>query len=231
MTSAWYQTHPELADELRGALRSRFPTLHLVIDGDGRAEVRGTFPVRSLDGVERDRFNITIELLADYPKSLPIVREVGGRIPWSRDRHVNPEDGTCCILIPDARWKSFPEDAPFQAFLDGPAYDFFLSQSLVELGAEWPFGQWKHGRDGLWEYYHELLNTTDTWRVARIVHLLSRPQLNPRCDCPCANGKKLRDCCLPLVMVLRGKIPWEIARTSAKSMGIPETLYNGRRLR
>jgi hypothetical protein len=230
MTTAWHQAHPELAEEIRGVLRTHYPTLHLVIDGEGRAEVCGTFPVRSPDGVERDRYQITIELLADFPKSLPIVREVGGRIPWKSDRHVNV-GGTCCVLIPDARWRSFPEGAPFRQFLDGPLYDFFLSQSLVALGEPWPFGQWSHEGEGLWEYYRELLQTTDKRRVARVVYLLSRAQMNPRCDCPCGKEKKLRDCCLATVADLRKKIPWEVARTSAKMMGIPENLYNGRRLR
>lgn len=230
MTTPWHQAHPELVEEIQDVLRTHYPTLHLIIDSREHAEIRGTFPVRSPDGVERDRYQITIELLADFPKSLPVVRELGGRIPWDADRHVNV-NGTCCILIPDARWQSFPEGAPFRQFLDGPLYDFFLSQSLVALGEPWPFGQWSHRDQGLWEYYCKLLQTSDKQRVARVVHVLSRPLVNPRCDCPCGKPKKLRDCCIAMVDDLRHKIPWEVARASAKMMGLPGNLYNGRHLR
>jgi len=47
MTSSWYEDRPELAEEIRAELRARFPNLHLFIDGAGKAEIRGTYPVCS----------------------------------------------------------------------------------------------------------------------------------------------------------------------------------------
>jgi hypothetical protein len=231
MTGVWYEEHPELVEQIRVDLRASYGSLHLFIEPDGRAEVRGTFPVRSADGVERDRFSVSIELRADYPESLPVVRETGGRIPWKADFHVEEADGAACVLIPDDRWRSFPQGAPFRQFLDGPVYDYFLAQSLVALGEPWPFGQWSHGGAGLLEYYRELLQTTDDLTVARFVYVLAQPLLNRRCDCPCGSTRKLRDCCLVNVLGLRGKIPWPVVSASAKKMGFTAVPYKGRRLR
>lgn len=231
MTEPWHKSRPELVEEIRGSLQRDYPALHLVIDGEsGRAAVRGTFPVRSPDGVERDRYSVSIELPDDYPTGLPVVREVNRRIPWQANRHVNT-DGTCCVLIPDDRWRSFPEGAPFRQFLDGPLYDFFLAQSLVELGEPWPFGQWDHQGAGLLEYYRELLETENDLTVSRFVYVLAQPLLNPRSDCPCGSARKLRDCCLALVVDLRNKIPWHIARTSFRDMNFKTIPYKGRRLK
>jgi len=229
MTPPWHEACPELVDQIRADL-SGYPSLHLFIEPGGRAEVCGTFPVRSLDGVERDRYQVSIELLADYPESLPIVRETGGRIPWSSDFHVET-NGAACVLIPDDRWRSFPKGAPFRQFLEGPVHDYFLGQSLVALGEPWPFGQWSHGRDGLLEYYRELFQTADDLTVARFVYLLSQPVVNLRCDCACGSGSKLRDCCSAKVLELRSKIPSSVAGSSAKTMGFTVAPYKGRKLR
>jgi hypothetical protein len=102
---------------------------------------------------------------------------------------------------------------------------------LVALGEPWPFGQWRHGEDGLFEYYRELLQTTDNVTVGRFVYILAQPMVNPRCDCPCGSARKLRDCCLEKVRELREKIPWSTARTSERRMGLAVAPYKGRRLR
>lgn len=218
MSAVWHQRRPQLVREIRDALRARYPTLHLFIEDDGAATVTGTFPVLGRDGRVPDRYSVSITLPANYPKDLPVVREVGGRIPWKPDSHVNA-DGTACVMLPDDRWRCFPEGAPFVQFLDGPVHDFFLGQSLVALGEKWPFGQWSHGREGVYEYYQWLLGTEDPATIGRYLRVLAKLNFKDHLECPCGSGKKIRRCCRSKVWDLRNKIPPTVARKALDTLG------------
>jgi hypothetical protein len=230
MSRKWHQRNPALVKQIRTDLREHYPNLHLFIEADGSSIVRGTFPVVSPQGQVLDRYQVSIELLADYPKSLPIVRELGGRIPWKEEFHVEPE-GKACVLLPDERWNVFPEGASFRQFLDGPVYDFFLGQSLVALGENWPFGEWGHGAEGIYEYYCELFQTDDALTVLRFLYALSKLSMKVHWDCPCGSGLKIRKCCQAKITGLRRKIPPAVARKARERLGMMSSPYKGPRLR
>jgi hypothetical protein len=230
MRRPWHEGQPELVDGIRADLLARYPSLHLFINEAGEAEVRGTFPVLSPEGRELDRYQVTIELHADYPDSLPVVRETGGRIPWHKDSHVEP-DGRACVLIPDDRWRSFPKGSPFRRFLEGPVHNYFLGQSLVAQGEKWPFGEWLHGPEGLLQYYQELLGTGDVRTVARFLYVLNKLNLKLHWDCPCGGGRKIEKCCKAKIIDLRKKIPAAMAGKAMKTLGIAASPYSGPRLR
>ena len=217
MRKPWHEQLPELAEEIRRDLVDRYPNLHLYINGRS-AEVRGTFPVLSEAGAALDRYRIAIDLPPDYPNELPVVFEVGGRIPRISDRHMNDVDGTCCVFLPDARWEIFPIGAPFRQFLDGPVRDFFLGQSLVERGEPWPHGDWDHGAKGIVQYYQELLQTEDSEVVVRYIAVLALNVAKGHLDCPCGSGARLRNCCHEATNDLRAKIPPATARKSLDSI-------------
>jgi len=230
MRRPWHEAQPELVDGIRADLLARYSSLHLFINEAGDAEVRGTFPVLSPEGRELDRYQVTIELHADYPDSLPGVRETGGRIPWREDSHVE-SDGKACVLIPDDRWRSFPKGAPFRCFLEGPVHNFFLGQSLVAQGEKWPFGEWQHGAAGVLQYYRELIGTENVRTVARFLYVLKKLNLKPHLDCPCGSGLKIEKCCKSKILDLRRKIPAATATKALTTLGIAASPYNGPRLR
>jgi hypothetical protein len=217
MSKAWYQRKPELVQEICENLRARYPSLHLFIEDGGTAIVRGTFTLRGHDGRVLDEYRVSITLPRGYPKSLPIVREVGGRIPWKPHFHVGP-DGVACVCLPDDRWRYFPEGAPFVQFLDGPVRNFFLGQTLVAMGEDWPFGQWSHGAKGVEEYYQWLLQTNDLAAIVRYLRVLAKPHLKGHWDCPCGNGRNIRRCCRARIEDLRGKIPPAVARKALNTL-------------
>lgn len=118
-------------DELKLALATHFPTLHLMEN----RYIRGSFPVEEA-GNELDRFSIEIDLEPLKQELLPKVRETGGRIPWQVDCHVNP-DGTACVCLPEDYYFKFPgRFIPF-IFLEGPVRDYFIGQALVARGDPW----------------------------------------------------------------------------------------------
>lgn len=218
MTAPWFERDKELLEDTIRELRSRHPNLHLFLSQDGSSEIRGTMAIRSPAGRVLDRYRVTISIPPDFPKTLPEVREVGGRIPWEEDLHVE-KDGRACVMLPDERWRVFPDGSSLVDFVDGPVHSFFLGQSLVELGEDWPFGEWGHGTDGIWDYYKELIETDDTATVVRYLRILRKRTLKKHWRCPCGSGKKIRQCCEPKVKNIRSKVAVTTAREACQKLG------------
>lgn len=216
MTStAWHRRFPEALQQVQRDLRG-YPNLH-AFELDECVEVRGTFPVRGVDGATLDSFKVIISLPARYPDALPVVREVGGRLPWKEEFHVNPgksgeeNAGEACVLIPDDRWRCFPVGAPFRRYLEGPLHNYFLGQLCFAKGEGWPFGQWDHGPGGVLEYYQHYLGTDDTEVILSFLAFASSVGLKRGLKCPCGSGKKVARCCEAKLKRLRRAIPRERA--------------------
>lgn len=179
-----------------------YSTLH-VRRGESRSVlITGTFPVLGADQEIIDRFRVRIELPSSYPRDLPIVRETGGRIPWTEDRHINP-DGTACAMMPEERYRVWPTGSTLRDFLDGSLRNFFLGQLARERGDPWPFGEWSHGEQGFLEFVYSELETTDRDLVVRFMLVVSKDQVNFRVRCPCRSGRLIRECCKVKIMRLR----------------------------
>lgn len=212
MSRPWHKADPALLAKMIAEVQLVYPHLHFYSHAD-RVVVRGTFPILD-SGNELDRYSVDIVLPADYPKSIPIVREVGGRIPHSADFHIIAKTGEACLFVPDERWRVYPPGASFLDFLNGPVRNFFLGQTVFRATGEWPFGQRPHGPDGIREFYADLLGTKDAAVLLSYVEYLSRPTLKGHWPCPCQSGKRLRDCHRDQINDLTAKIPREVARKS-----------------
>jgi hypothetical protein len=230
VTEAWHERKPDLVREIVDTLREHFPNLNLFLE-DGRAEIRGTFPVRAPDGRSLRDYRVAILLPSGYPRELPIVYEVGGRLPWTKERHVNEADGTACVLMPDERWKCFPENAPFLQYLTGPLHNFFLSQTVFEETGKWPFGEWSHGEHGFLEYCQEILGSDDPGIVRRYLVLLAKNNLKKHYDCPCGSGRRIRHCCEMRMLELRRRVSVRTAISALGELGKAPLPYRRSRLR
>jgi len=218
---------PDL-EGLRRDLRITYPTLHAFRNTAGHVEIAGAYVVRGSSGEELDRYSISIVLLPEFPDKLPIVRETGGRIPWHEDRHVE-RDGRACVMIEEDRWHSFPSGSSIIDFIKVPVANYFLSQSYFEEHGEWPFGEWEHGQEGIFQYYRWLIGTEEDLTVYRFLHVISRHELKRHLECPCGSGKKIKRCCHAKIVKLRRKIPWRLARGRLERLNIKKP-YRGSRL-
>jgi hypothetical protein len=205
----WHVRDPAgYAHELADVQRS-YPQLHPEIRGE-ETRISGTFPIRE-GNTEVDRFIISMDLPSTYPDSLPAVREVGGRIPHTLDRHVIPSSGVACVMVPDQRWELWPVGASLLAFVDGPLRNFFIGQALVERGEPWPFNEWAHGFQGRLDYYKSLIGTDDLRSICIYLDYLGKHKVKGHWDCPCLSGRRMRDCHYSLVKELRGRMPHNVA--------------------
>jgi hypothetical protein len=210
MKESWYRANNQLFTRLKQEIEREYPDLRVIVEG-GTVFARGSFSVKDGDDI-LDRFLIQLEFPRDFPDSIPILREIGGRIPWHQDRHTNT-NGESCPIVPE-EWLLRSDRDSILEFLAGPVRNFFLGQLAVEQGRHWPFGERPHGISGLLESYAELIGTSDSAAVRRYLDYLSRDIVKGHWDCPCGSNKRLRDCHLEAVKTLRQKIPPWVARSA-----------------
>jgi hypothetical protein len=203
----WHVRDPAALATLENELATAYPTLHVVSTAE-RVLIKGAFPVR--DGTEvLDWYSVEIELAPDHPRTLPRVREVGGRIPWILDRHVL-SDGSACVVLPDAYWLENPTGrVSIPEFLVGPVRDFFLGQSVVDLGYPWPQGEWAHGARGLVQHYTKTLGVESIDRICQILLATAKP-LKGHLPCLCGSGRRYRDCHRAQVNLVRDRVPQSV---------------------
>lgn len=211
MKKVWYKENPRLLDEMKVEIKDVFPNLHFYERKEGIVVV-GSFPVVH-DTKILDRYSIKVTIPKNYPKSIPIVEEVGGRVPRILDRHMN-EKGEACLFLPEQRCEIWPLGSTFLEFFKGPVHNFFLGQSLVEQGEDWPFGAWDHGARGIREYYVQLFGTEDRDILLKLLEAITMSKIKGHWPCPCKSGKRLRNCHFSLLLDLREKIPQDVAKRS-----------------
>jgi hypothetical protein len=200
----WHLRNPECFWREREEVELAYPELRFSTVTE-RVQISGTFPIRDVEGIV-DRFSVLITLLPDYPESLPVVHETAGRIPHDIDRHML-SSGEACVLLPEDRWRSWPKGSSLVYFMSGPLRNFFLAQALVERGDPWPFGEWRHGLDGMRDYYREVFGTEDVVQASGFLECLASKKAKGHWNCPCKSGRRLRDCHIDLVRALREKMP------------------------
>jgi len=210
MKGPWYRQRPALLQQVQEDVETFCSTLHVSLEREV-VRIRGTFPVRHV-GEELDRYAIVLEFPGDYPDGLPIVREVGGRIPWTADHHVYT-NGVACVLLPEQLWWSFPPGTRFLEYLKGPLHNYFLGQSVVAAGGTWPFGEHRHGPNGVIDFYAEQFGAKELQVIVRLLELVAEGRLKGHWSCPCGSGNKIRNCHPGAIAVARKMPAWAARRS------------------
>lgn len=191
MPKVWYEKYPGIYRRTIDCLKACYPELVPSLENN-KVYFRGPFLISDTYG-EVDRFIIEVELPDRFPDDYPIVRETAQRIPRTMKRHTY-KDGEACLGTPIDFWASLPADYTLADFLDGPVYQFFLGQALVEQGCPWPNGERGHGRAGLLEALAQLFGTSNQIAIWGYLTLLSRRNIDGHNPCPCGNKKPIRQC-------------------------------------
>jgi hypothetical protein len=216
MRRLWEGKNRQLLDRLESDLKAKYADLRIV-EEDGTVFLRGTFPV-GIDGRILDRYQIELEFPPDFPLRLPLVREMGGRIPRIADRHVHEKTGNACLAVDEDWMVRIGHEPTVLEFLDGPVRNFFIGQSLVDAGESWPSGERPHGYPGLLEAYGEWFGTQEENEIARYLEYLSKGRIKGHWNCPCGSGKKLRQCHVDEIRELQQRIPPTLARQALERL-------------
>jgi hypothetical protein len=202
---------------LQNDLGLKYPDFTVCCTG-AKIYIRGAFPVLH-EGMVLDRYQIEIEW-SDSDTEVPLLRETGGRIPWIADRHMS-RGGMACLFVPE-EWLLRPrEEKTVIHYLDGPARNYFLWQSLYDRGLSPPWKDRAHGVPGLLEAYGDMVGMEDESPVRRCLEYLSKEQIKGHWPCPCGSGKRTRDCHLTHMRELKSKIPGYIAQLALMRLANP----------
>ena len=215
---------PITLDEVRAAIAFDQPKLTAVLVGS-RIIVEGAYLIFEKGIIAAPagpitEFTIKIEFPARYPKQEPKVFEIGGRIPRDPEHHINP-GGDCCVTVWE-HWLATAQDHSVAGFINGPLYEYFLGQFLVEKTGKWPFGERPHGFLGLEEAYADALGIpNERNKLLYYLKLLSEEWPKGHWLCPCGSGKALRHCHRDDLAELHRRIPPAMARIMLRRLTAP----------
>ena len=200
----WHLGNAVAFEPLVPALEAHFPHLHVGVR-DSYTLLTGDLPV-VLDGHVVDSFAIEVLVPPDGTQNaIPIVREVGGRIPWDADRHVYP-DGKACLFIEAEYWFKHPDGMDLVEFLKGPVTSYFIGQMSYEHDMRWPFGERSHGDLGVIEFYAPLFASRSPRVIRRFLEMVVARKLRSTWQCPCGSGHRLWGCHGDVVRKLRQRV-------------------------
>lgn len=210
----WFVQNPTLFEQIKNSVNSNFPMMVAYIEDD-KVFIKGNLQLKDDKHKIIDQYTIEIEIPKNYPKGIPIVRELSNRIPKIANRHVNP-DGVLCLFVPDEKWKHYPDGTPIADFIKKIVSPYLLSQSHFEQTGKFLFGERPHGANGILEFYCEILQTKDVDMIKTFITYLSKPRTKGHWLCYCKSGNKLRNCHLSQLIEYRNKIE---PQTASGSLG------------
>lgn len=176
-------------------LAERFPTLRLVVGKPSEVSVV-TGILNVCYGIG---YSITLELPADYPRSVPVVKCDPREVPRKSDRHVNEATGEACLCVRSEYRMHWPRGRTISDFIQALVFPFLMAQFYYDTHGHWPpAGGRSHGKDGIIEAYREMATRfggSDDALIERLMRSLAR-RSHPKGHelCPCGSGCNLRNC-------------------------------------
>jgi len=195
----------------KALIAAQYPRLRYA-EVEGKVLLSGTLAFRvSLDGqLIEDEYQISVEFPDDYPQSLPLVREVGGRkertaSKWSlnggiMDLHYNTVagavQGSACLCAKALEGIYLPrESRTIARFIEKLVLPFFCNQSYFEATGTWLNGEYSHGVMGIWEAYADILGVADRQLIMATLDMLAEKRtVKGHWLCLCGSGRRVRDC-------------------------------------
>ena len=203
----WHIQNPKLLENIKTSLLEHFPDLKVFIENEV-VFIRGDLSLPE----SVDKFSIEIEFKDDYPDSVPVVKEIGGRIPHG-ERHTFT-NGNCCLFVREEKWKHYPKGTKLIDFINNVVIPYFLAQTYFEITGQWLWGERGHGIYGILEFYEEELKTNDIKLIVRFIEYLAKPTLKKYRICYCGSMKKLQNCHYQTLKIYRERISPETAKDS-----------------
>lgn len=149
-----------------------------------------------MDGFEpiQKTYRIRVIFTSQYPKDLPIIGELDGRIPRDIDYHTYP-DGVFC-LGSDIKIKSILNTNPtvknlFEKILIPFLYKIVYKQKYGIA----PYGELRHGEDGLIDDYERLFEVQGKTSVLQVLRALGKRKRDAnKLQCPCGCSTRVGKC-------------------------------------
>lgn len=142
----------------------------------------------------KDEYQLQIDVHRSFPDTLPVVRELGGRIPRHADHHVYA-DGALCLGSPLRLHLLLHAEPDLVSFARRCILPYLYAATHREEHGAYPFGELSHGRDGLLNDYARIFDVDSPEQAAATLSLLGiKRRLANKHPCPCGCGRRLGVC-------------------------------------
>ena len=143
----------------------------------------------------QDSYRLSIAVGSKFPRELPTIKEIGGRIRPTKENHVN-EDGTLCLGSPLRLYLKLAEQPDLVGYGERCLIPYLYGHSYRRIfGVRLPFGELAHGVDGELADYLGLFGVETYQQVLDTIRLLClRAKKADGMLCPCGCGKRLSLC-------------------------------------
>ncbi len=174
-------------------VKEKYPGLNLhPLDDDaweilGNLHFLGKFQSETIE----DNYFIHIYVPPAYPKNLPQVWELGGRIP--KDFHKLNDESLCLGTSLDVKIK-FHKHPNLLGFIEESVVEYLFGYSYKLKHGILPFGERSHGIKGVIEHYKELFSTHDLIDVVNLLEALVCQDCKNNLECACGSGKNIDQC-------------------------------------
>jgi hypothetical protein len=169
-------------------------------------------------GLERidDEFEIEICIPKGFPRQLPTVKEVGGRIP---DTFHKNSGGILCLGTPTAQMLQLHKSQTVPGFVESCVIPYLYGFVYREKFGSMPFDEQEHGEIGLLDDFREMFAVKTNSGAIAMVRLCSlKKRVANKQPCPCGSGKRVGKCHNRKLNVLRKKLGRQWFLTEYKSM-------------
>ena len=166
-----------------------------VVEQDEEIVVSGMLPLEgSVDGLETitDSFGIEVNIPNDFPKSLPRVKETGGRITANYEHRFT--DDTLCLAVPIEQRRVFFEQPTLLGFVNRLVIPYLYGYCFWKKHGYHPFDEAAHGCEGIVRHYIDTLGLRDELAALAVISFLFEHGYRGHHDCPCGSGLRVRAC-------------------------------------
>jgi len=175
-----------------------YPLMSRVVCLGSGIRLRGEFNFKAVgDDCEEveDTYMLEIVIPDQFPRDIPTVKEIGGKIPREDSFHVNG-DGSLCLGSPIRLMKKIYDAPNLTGFINGCLVPYLYAvSSKLKNGGGFLFGQLSHGNQGISEDYSDIFGLQNNKQTMQAIQLLcNRKRIANKKRCPCGCGKKLGAC-------------------------------------
>jgi hypothetical protein len=166
-----------------------------VVEEEGRTLVSGPLPFDAAsEGLPAitDRFEIELAIPSDYPKTLPRVRDIGGKVDASYEHLYISK--AFCLGVPVEERRLFLEQPSLLGFVNRLVIPYLYSYCYWKQHRTYPFGDQLHGNAGILRHYLDTLKVTDDFAVLAVISFLFEHGYRGHHACPCGSGLIVRKC-------------------------------------
>lgn len=188
-------------------LLRKYPDLRLQPVASSDTIIAGTFEFSAQTRGQKlvsDRYEISIFVPPDFPRTIPLVQETARRIPPNFHKL---DTGHLCLGSPTRLRLILAESPSLLSFVERCVVPYLYGYSIVEGGGILPFGELSHGARGLRDDLASIIGIDDDLTLLDFVRALAMKKRKAnKLPCPCGTGMRLGRCHNRKLNAIRAKL-------------------------